>query len=353
VKTGFAILLLGLVFGVGAMVLVLHHESDPQVAKDRQRTDANGYAIDPGRQDADAAAVVAAGRRAQGEQDTVPRPTPKGDGSVVAGDPATGTGSVIAAMAAMPGNRVRLGELETGVIRTLDGPAVGHVAVSTGDQRGLLGLAVDENGTTYAAYTQRGGARRLVVDKVGVGAVRRVWTGPPSARDGNGGHIALAPDGRLVIGVGALGHPELIDRPDVPNGKLLSLSLDGPATQTPRVLSSGWNDPYAFTFTPDGTLWVADDAAGRTPERLGRGDGKGPRTPLGRPTGPSGLAAIDDHTLAVCGVANQRLDRYTIDGDGRTHFAGTISNGCTFGVVRRGDGTLLVSTASGLVTVRP
>jgi len=314
VKLALALLVLGVAFAVGAMVLVLDRESNPQVARDRLAATTTTPLPDPGK---------------------------------------APTGGVIAAMAAMPGDRVRLGELETGVITTYNGPTVGHVDVATGGQRGLLGLAVDENGTTYAAYTERAGARRLVVDRVGVGAVRRVWTGPPSTARNIGGHIALGPDGRLAIGVGDLGRPDRTGDPRFPNGKLLSLSVDGPPTQAPKVLSDGWTDPYAFAFTPSGTLWVADAAADPSDQVLGRGDGKGPRTPLGRPTGPSGLVALDDDTLAVCGVVSQRLDRYRIGDGDRTRFDGTISNGCTFGVVRRTGGTLLVSTAAGLVPVRP
>src|SRR5665648_375351 len=100
---------------------------------------------------------------------------------------------------------------------------------------------------------------------------RIVWCGPPSATLANGGHLAFAPDGRLLIGIGDLQHPRRAQRADTPNGKLLSLRPDGPPTQRPAVVSSGWNNPFAFTFTPSGTLWVADNSPGTRPERLAPG----------------------------------------------------------------------------------
>lgn len=329
-KTAMAILVVALAFAVGAVVFVLSRESDKNADPNRVVTQ-----VDPG-------------SSAPGDDARLPARKV----------------AVVAALAALPGDDVRVGELRSGTVRDVTGRTgrlglqvggpVARVAVSSGGQRGLLGLAVDRDGTTYAASTDRTPARRIVVDRLSAGGPpHRVWTGPRSATLANGGHLALAPDGRLVIGIGDLGRRDRLTDPRYPNGKLLSLATGGPATQRPRVLSGGWNNPYAFAFTPDGTLWVADNAPGAQPERLGRGDGDGPRTPLGRKTAPSGLVALDDRTLAVCGVVSHRLDRYVIQDDGTTRFGGTIADGCTFGVVRRTDGSLVVSSDSGLGVVQP
>lgn len=233
-----------------------------------------------------------------------------------------------------------------------------RLRVATGGQRGLLGLAADRRGRVYAAYT-RAGDRRIVVDRIAPGALKRIWTGPRSATLANGGHLEFARDWRgradprrLVIGIGDLQDPARIADPDAPNGKLLVLRTDG-RNRRPAVLSSGWNNPYAFTFTPDGKLWVADNAPGRRPERLARGDaGGGPRevTELEGMSAPSGVAAISSTELAVCGFVSQTLDRYRRE-DGRWRKADTIARGCRYGVTRLRDGRLAFSTGRDIRTV--
>jgi glucose/arabinose dehydrogenase len=194
----------------------------------------------------------------------------------------------------------------------------------------------------------------VVVDRIDAGHRRRVWTGPPSATLANGGHLALDTRGRLLIGIGDLQQPPRIRDPRFPNGKLLALDPAGPADQRPTILSSGWNNPYAFAVAPDGAVWVADNSPGTRPERIGRGDRPGaPLWTLHGETAPSGLAVIDDRTLAVCGVVSGRLDRYRVRSDGRVVFAGTIARGCAFGVVRLSDGRLAFSTPHGIREVHP
>jgi hypothetical protein len=264
------------------------------------------------------------------------------------------TASTVAALAPLPGGGLRVGVLQTGVVRDAGGRPFARLRVSTGGQRGLLGLAVGSDGATYASSTAAGGARRIVVDRIDAGHRRRVWTGPPSATLANGGHLALDRRGRLLIGVGDVQQPSRIRDPRFPNGKLLALDPAGPPSQTPTVLSSGWNNPYAFAVAPDGRVWVADNSPGRRPERIGRGDRPGaPLTPLRGKTAPSGLAVINDRTLAVCGIVSGRLDRYRVRAGGRVAFAGTIARGCAFGVVRLRSGLLAFSTPHGIREVHP
>lgn len=271
--------------------------------------------------------------------------------------------AIVAAMAALPKGGLRIGELTTGVVRDLDaaarpvGPVLARVPVSTGGQRGLLGLAVVPGGPTYAAYTERGGRRRLVVAQILPGPVRRVWTGPPSTDLADGGHLALV-GVRLVVGVGDLQDPARTPEDAAPNGKLLSLDPAGPPSQRPRILSRGWNNPYAFTPYP-GTggpgVLVADNAPGTRPERIARGDAGGgtPQdvTNLPRRIAPSGLALVTPTEVAVCGVRSGRLARFRRHG-GRWTAAGTLAS-CAFGVTALTDGRLAVSTATGVRTVRP
>jgi len=251
------------------------------------------------------------------------------------------------------GGGLLAGELESGriVARPSRPVALARLRVATGGQRGLIGLAAADGGRVFAAYT-RASDGRIVVDRIAPGRVRRIWTGPRSATLANGGHLELAPDGRLVIGIGDLQDPARIADPDAPNGKLLALRPDR-LNLRPAVLSSGWNNPFAFTFTPDGKLWVADNAPGRRPERLARGDaGGGPRevTELEGMSAPSGVAAISSGELAVCGFVSQTLDRYRRE-DGRWRKADTIARGCRYGVARLRDGRLAFSTGRDIRTV--
>ena len=268
-----------------------------------------------------------------------------------------------AAMAALPGGGLRFGELATGIVREADARGrvaarpVARVAVVADGQSGLLGLAVDRRDRTFAAWTAPGG--RIVVGRVAPGPIRLVWRGPPSARLANGGHLAFAPDGRLIVGIGDLQEPRRVKVEDAPNGKLLAISPDGPPDQRPRVVSGGWNNPFAFTFTPAGALWVADNAPGEIPERLAPG-GRPPRpsTFLELPpmTAPSGVAAISGTELAVCGVRSRRLERYRLRSGGRPPLGpegAPLATDCSLGVVALADGRLAYATDRQIKVVVP
>ncbi len=277
-----------------------------------------------------------------GSTTAAPPPSPGGSGRTR--PPA---GDIVAALAPLAGGGLRYGTLRGGVVRDLGSPRVlARVPVRSGGQRGLLGLAVDPGGRTFAASVARDG--RLVVDQILPTRSRRVWTGPVAADLGNGGHLAVLPGGRLVIGVGDLQRPSRTRDPRAPNGKLLELDAHGPPSQAPRILSGGWNNPFAFAVTTAGAIWVADNAPGRRRERLGPGIGGGPRTPLRRRLAPSGLAVLARDEVAVCGVASGTLERYRRGARGRWSHAGTFATPCRYGVARLAGGDLVVSTDSGL-----
>lgn len=247
-----------------------------------------------------------------------------------------------AAMAALPDGGLVYGERLTGrVIRVdPDGTAepIGSVDVSTdGEQRGLVGIAV-RGDEIFVSYTDAD--RRLQVRLLGGGPV---WIGPESADRANGGRIAFAPDGALVIGVG-----DLLDRaaamdPAMPNGKLLALDPDGPADQRPTVISSGWNNPFAFTFAGDGTLYVADNAGGEGEERLAIG-GAGPLpivlATLSPHSVPSGLAAMPDGRLALCTFLEGTLRAFLVGRAAARPELVPLAADCSIGVITLADGTL-------------
>ncbi len=250
-------------------------------------------------------------------------------------------------LAALPDGGFVWAERETGIIRSSvdDGEGVvAQVEVTAGGQRGLLGVAVDDSGRVYAAWTDPDG--RLVVGEVSPQR-RLIWNGVRSVDGANGGRIAFSPDGELVIGVGTLFDEELIDDPDAPNGKLLALDPDGPPDQVPRVLSGGWFNPFAFTWAADETLWVADNHPRDGDERLAPGDGRldpDRVTVLPADSAPTGIAAVGDR-LYVCGYNTARLDRYLVEAEtGVASRAGTIAEGCRLDAIVTADGTVVFAT---------
>lgn len=115
---------------------------------------------------------------------------------------------VPAAMAPLPSGGLVYGELRTGRIFRVDSHGrrshrpLARVDVSTDGYKGLLGLAVNRNGTVFAAYTTPAPDERLVVARVWPHSTRMIWRGPRAGVEANGGRIAFAPSGRLVLTVG-------------------------------------------------------------------------------------------------------------------------------------------------------
>ncbi len=234
------------------------------------------------------------------------------------------------------------GERLTGRIvrRDADGTIeqIGRVQVSTdGEQRGLLGVALDGD-ALYAAYTAPDG--RLEVARVDED--RLVWAGPPSADRANGGHLAFSPDGQLVIGVGDLLDAAAAADPETPNGKLLALDPAGPSDQSPTVLSRGWNNPFAFAYASDGTLFVADNAGGEGDERLAIATAGEPQvlTTLGPHAAPSGLAVLTDGRLALCTYVTRTLQLYRVSDGAVIPDGSPAATDCAIAVVTLLDGSL-------------
>jgi hypothetical protein len=265
---------------------------------------------------------------------------------------------------ALPDGGLLYGERLTGRIRRID-PAGGlaeravaslPVVGATDDQRGLLGLARTGDGRLFASWTGIDG--RLVVGDVSAenAGPRILWSGPMSADQANGGALAVASDGRLLVGIGDLLADRRLDTdPRVPNRKILELDPGGAPDQMPRVISTGWNNPYAIAIV-DGAPWVADNAGGRAPERIGRADRPARRSATLRDdhetVAPAGLVDLGGRRLGVCGFVSGRLDEYSIGGDRAVRTGRVVGRPCRLGAAVLHDGRLVTLTPSSIYRSR-
>lgn len=149
-------------------------------------------------------------------------------------------------------------------------------------QNGLLDVAVapgfEQNHTIYFTFVEprrSGGALALVraqLSESGETASLQdltiIWQQQAASTGGQpGGIIAFAPDGQhLFLTAGDRQNPETAQNPDLAQGKVLRLNLDG---STPRdnpmvaeggvraqTWTTGHRNPYGLAFAPDGHLWL-------------------------------------------------------------------------------------------------
>ncbi len=153
--------------------------------------------------------------------------------------------------------------------------------VSTGGERGLLGMALDPEGDRlYLDYTDRGGDTQVrswsFVDGRPVGAadegVLHLEIGQPFENH-NGGHLVFGPDGALWIATGDGGGAG--DRGEVAQddtwllGKMLRVVPDpnggvlappsNPAWERPEIWGVGLRNPWRWSFDrATNRMWIAD-----------------------------------------------------------------------------------------------
>ena len=247
----------------------------------------------------------------------------------------------------------------TGAVRSIgvdgvlapDPVATVEVVGTEDDQRGLLGLLRLDDGRLVGSWTRAADGRLVVGEVAGAqgGAGRLIWVGPESADRANGGTLAEAADGRILIGIGDLLEDRELDQdPTVPNRKVLALDPDGSSDQQPQVLSSGWNNPFALAVDPDGIPWVADNTGGAPPERIGRADrpaeeatglGSGPDQ-----LAPAALVALPDGELGLCGWLSGTLERFSIVEGAPVRDLVALATPCSTGATVLADGRLVTTT---------
>jgi glucose/arabinose dehydrogenase len=201
--------------------------------------------------------------------------------SAVADPP--GPGPVLVSTLAGPVHEVDLATgTSTGIVLDLS------ERISTGGERGLLGLALDPSGgRLYANLTNPDGDTEVRSWAMGGGqpeggaGVLHLTLEQPYANH-NGGNLAFGPDGALWIGSGdggSAGDPdERAQDPDDLLGKMLRVVPDpaGGARAAPgnpdwggrpEVWALGLRNPWRYTFDrATGALWVADVGQGSVEE---------------------------------------------------------------------------------------
>lgn len=119
----------------------------------------------------------------------------------------------------LPDGRLLITEQFSGRVQLWDGTnaprTIGQFNVQTGNERGLLGIAVDpefETSRRIYVYLSTGGAQAAgyvtmdaATDELDVAGLTLLIEGMASSRNHNGGAIAFGPDGHLYLGVGDTG----------------------------------------------------------------------------------------------------------------------------------------------------
>jgi glucose/arabinose dehydrogenase len=246
-------------------------------------------------------------------EDPDPGPTPLptcGAGTPVEGQPNLTTQIVASGLSfpvdlqSAPGDRTRLYVVEqTGRIRLIKDNALVatpfldiSAGVSTGGERGLLGLAFHpryaENGRFYVNYTNLAGDTRVTEfrrsqnpDQADLGSERLLIAQDQPFSNHNGGGLAFGNDGRLYIGLGdggSAGDPQnnaqnlqtrlgKILRIDVDTASPYAIPTDNPfVNQTGparEVWALGLRNPWRFSFDrATGDLYIGDVGQNRREE---------------------------------------------------------------------------------------
>ncbi len=167
--------------------------------------------------------------------------------------------------------------------------------ISTGGERGLLGLALHprfaSNRRLFVNYTNRSGDTHISefragsADSADAGSERVLLVVPQPFSNHNGGGLAFGSDGRLYIGLGdggSGGDPQGNgQRLDTLLGKMLRIDVDGAqpyavpadnpfratAGARPEIWAYGLRNPFRFSFDrTTGDLYIGDVGQNRVEE---------------------------------------------------------------------------------------
>jgi glucose/arabinose dehydrogenase len=175
-------------------------------------------------------------------------------------------------LAFLPDGRALLTE-RPGRVRLLDpvhgvqGAPVATIDVSTTDEGGLLGLALDpefaENRFVYLYYAGEEGMRLERWKWTGSSLVRETTlvTGIAAGEVHDSGHIDFGPDGLLYVATGDADQPKLAQEGKSLNGKFFVLTPYQYRSRTarPAIVAGGLRNPEGFDWQPGTGALVAND----------------------------------------------------------------------------------------------
>ncbi len=184
----------------------------------------------------------------------------------------------------LPDGQIAIAE-KTGAIKVVDdgelqSQPIVVMPVSSQNERGIGGIAVDpdfqHNGYLYVAYTTLELRNRLsritVTDGTGDLESELVLLEADQAIAPNhhGGGLGFGPDNTLYWAVGDNAKPANSQDLSTLHGKIVRVNSDGSVPTDnpplgpdalPQIYAYGVRNPFRLTFTPDGTLLVADVGA--------------------------------------------------------------------------------------------
>jgi glucose/arabinose dehydrogenase len=255
--------------------------------------------------------------------------------------------------------------------------------VEVGSESGLLGITLLEDASrlwVYVRYVHAEAPRRQRVLRLSEDGNAEVIVDDlpvsPAPAVHNGGGLRFGPDGYLYMTVGVAKYDRpggianqggdeeslLAQDPTSPHGTILRMRPDG---SNMDIYAYGFRNPFALTFAPDGTLYVAD-VGPASPEvdeinRIVRGGNYGWPLHTGRRgddrfidpiwsfehiVTPAGLAFAGDE-LYVCEFSFRRLRRFGVTKEGLVD-QGVVAEGCIANVVRGLDGAIYFTSLEGI-----
>jgi glucose/arabinose dehydrogenase len=180
----------------------------------------------------------------------------------------------------LPNGDILFTEKNTGNVRKIVAgnvlpTPVFHVDVSTGGERGLLGLAIDPNynanGFVYIFYSKSSGTENEVLrftDVANVGSSPTVIVPSlPASANHDGGRIEFGPDGKLYVSLGDVQDPANAQSNSSPAGKILRYNSDGtipgdnPIPGNP-LYTKGHRNCFGIAIDSSGVVFVSENGPG-------------------------------------------------------------------------------------------
>lgn len=222
------------------------------------------------------------------------------------------------------------------------------------DPRGITGIAVGKDDQIFVSYLDPTSTTRVTAlskAEQGTYQQRLVWQAP-TPKDVNstriGGALTVSPEQRLALTLGDRNDPQAAQG-DSLLGKAVSLDPNGTPEQRPATLASGFIDPTAAVYDPNGSLWVADNGTDMK-IKLSRVSSLGDRGAVSEAgTGPaSGMSFFGGEEITLCSSGDPLLRRFIINDAVEAIPHRVITRDCNGGVATLPDSRVVYATPTEL-----